>query len=369
CMLCFENGKKIDLSHKLRYSRSEIKDQRSQLALLFPLLFSVHARVGAGNPAVVALGLTHKRAPITMVRVLADLVHVQHGRHARELTLEYLRPLISALFLEDALELLNDLGGFRVHLLQGEARQAGNLQHVLRELGLQAAHTHVLAVLGLVAAVDGALGAESSERHRPQVVNILVHGDEGGEVGETLRHRHVQYRALAAIGGALEERGDDAECRREGAASEVAQQVGRRPGRHGARASYGRQHTRYGGVVDVVTGLLRQRAVLTEPGEPAHDQARVRLKQLHRVESELLQHAGSVGVQKNVGSAAHVSDPLDALCGLEIDLDHLLAAIQPLLHHLTALIKHGNVGAKVGQHHAAMRNRRETRELEYGNAL
>lgn len=40
-----------------------------------------------------------------------------------------------------------------------------------------------------------------------------------------------------------------------------------------------------------------------------------------------------------------------------------------LAHDRTNLLEYGNVGAKVGQDHATVRNGREPGQLEYGNAL
>ena len=79
-------------------------------------------------------------------------------------------------------------------------------------------------------------------------------------------------------------------------------------------------------IVEVVTGRLRQRAILPPAGHPAIDELRIALGAIGRAEAEPFHHAGPVALDQRVGRLDQRQRRLDPLRALEIERHDSLAA-------------------------------------------
>ncbi len=118
-------------------------------------------------------------------------------------------------------------------------------------------------------------------------------------MGRAVDDGGVDDLAAAARAG-LEQRGEHADDEVERAAAEVADEVDRHLGWSAGPAD-GVQGAGDGDVADVVTGRLRERAVLAPAGHPAVDEPRVAGETVVGAEAEPLGDAGAVALEEDVG--------------------------------------------------------------------
>ncbi len=260
------------------------------------------------------------------------------------------------------------------HLIGGQPEPAEKQREELR---LDRPDRHVLAVGGLVGPVVRRAAIEHERLalvlERPVALHPPHHLSEDAD---TVHHRGVDHLALAGS-LPLVQRGDDAEQHEHRATAEVGHQVQRRDGRPVAVAD-GMQRPGLRQVVDVVARGLRERAVLTPPGDAREDQPRVDRRALVRPDAEPLARAGAEAVEQHVGLRDEVQQQLRVVLDVEVD------GALPAVHQVDVLGRHlkgslppvaplaqvgpphpHDVGAQVGQDHPRMRTGSDSAEFDH----
>ena len=128
-------------------------------------------------------------------------------------------------------------------------------------------------------------------------------------------------------------------------------------------------------VVEIVARGLRERAVLAPAGEAAEHQARIAGEAHVGTEAEALHHAGAEALDQPVALLDEPQHHLDRTRLLEVDRDRALAAAREVVLRLgierqrAALAVHQHdLGAEVGEQHAAERPGADAGELEDADA-
>jgi hypothetical protein len=126
-------------------------------------------------------------------------------------------------------------------------------------------------------------------------------------------------------------------------------------------------------VVDVVTGRLRERAVLPPAGDAPIDQSRVARQARIGAEPQPLGDAGAEAFDEDVGLLHQRQHELDRLRALEIEPDRAPAAphdVELVLERQTQVarlepVDAQHVGAHVGEQHAAEWPRPDAGQLDH----
>ena len=294
-------------------------------------------------------------ADVAALHDSAPLVARLRAEHLRQLRLE-LRPAVPVL------EVALPLG----------AVEAGLFEQQGVELRLDRADGDVLAVGALVGVVE--VGA-AVEHVRAAVVLPhagAVHADHGRQQERrTVGHRGVDDLALARL-LRLQQTGDDAQGEEHAAAAEVAHQVERRH-RPAAVVADRVEHAGEGDVVDVVTGGVGDRAVLSPAGHATEDELRIPFQADVGAEAEPFHDARSEPLDQAVGLLDHVEHRFDCLRTLEVHPQGAAATIQHIelraASRIGPAVDADNLGAQVGQHHRAERPRSDAGDLENAVAV
>ena len=197
----------------------------------------------------------------------------------------------------------------------------------------------------------------------------------GDQRAGAVDHRGVDDLSLA---GALrfDQCAEHADREVHAAAAEVADEVERRHGRL-AHAPDRRQRAGERDVVDVVAGHLRVGPLLTPAGHAAEDEPLVARQADIGAEPEAFHDAGPEALEERVGALDQLKRDLDAVGMLEVECDRASAAGEQiagrLRRHLVGrvggAIDADDVGAHVGEDHAAERSRPDTLKFNDPNAL
>lgn len=184
----------------------------------------------------------------------------------------------------------------------------------------------------------------------------------GGAVG----HGGVDDLALAGAGRA-DQGGGDAQGKQHSAATHVAEEI-QRDGRVLVGGAERAQRTCHGDVVDVVTGSLGQRPVLTPAGHPAVDQLGITGQARLRAEAQALGDTGAEALDERVGAVDDGEDGLDARWVLEVEGDRAAAPVQDRVlgggSGLGGAVDADDFGALVGEEHAGEGPRADAAELD-----
>ena len=191
----------------------------------------------------------------------------------------------------------------------------------------------------------------------------------GGEQRRTVDHRGVDHLPLAAL-PALDQRGEDSGHDEGRAAAEISKEIDRREWGLASLADQA-QRARHGDIIDVVPGLVGQRAVLPPASHSRVNQSRVRCAQFPRSESEPFHHARPKAFEHDVGARAQRVCNGGIVGNFEIERDRAAAAVE----HVERRIARGHLGPAgaidadyvrphVGQHHCCERGWPNTRELD-----
>ena len=196
--------------------------------------------------------------------------------------------------------------------------------------------------------------------------------DRGDQRGCAVDHGRVDDLSLARA-LRFNQRAQHADGEVHAAAAEVADQVERRH-RNLSLAGDRRQRAGQRDVVDVVAGHLRVGAFLTPAGHPAIDNLRVALEADVGTEAEAFHDAGTEAFEQRVRALDQLERDFDALWILEVERDRASAAGEQIAGRVgrrfsgrvRGAIDAHDVGAHVGQDHAAERARSDA--LEFNDA-
>ena len=194
--------------------------------------------------------------------------------------------------------------------------------------------------------------------------------EHGHQRGGAVDHGGVDHLALAAL-GRLQQRAHDAVGEVHAAPAEVADQV---EGRH-RRLALAADVTEGAGqrdVVDVVTGGLGVRALLTPACHAAVDQLGVAGQAVLGTDAQPLGDAGPEALDQGIGLLDQPQHRLDAVRGLEVDPDRPAAAGQQVhgrrvriaAAHRLRTVDADDVGAHVGQLQRAEREGTQPGQLD-----
>ncbi len=322
-----------------------------------------------------------ERAAGLIVRVFGRFVHVEHRRHAGVAAFQQRTPFVACAGFEVGGEAGLQLGpaGALPLLLEVRVGDAGLLQEQGVELGFDGADGNVLAVGTAVGVVE--VGA-AIEQVAAAFLRPVAHGLEG------VHHGHQQGRAvghggidhLAFAGGAcFEGCGEDADHQQHGATATVGNQVERHH-RLAAGLADGVQRAGQGQVVDVMPSRVGQRAGLAPAGHAAVDETRVGGEAIVRAEAEAFHHAGAEAFDQHVGAGCQLFGGGEAFGLLQVEADDPPAAVEDVdlrveefrcrfgARRQLALDAH-DLGAQVGEDHAAHRGRAEGGEFNDPDAV
>lgn len=238
----------------------------------------------------------------------------------------------------------------------GEAVQAEDAQELGVELRLQGADGQVAAVGGLVGAV---VRAAAVQEVGPAPVLPGAGGEhavqQGGQVGGAVHDGGV-HDLPGAVHARVVQRGEDADDQVEGAAREVAEEVGGH-GRGPVGVADQAEGAGEGDVGHVVSGARGERAVLAPAGHAAVDQPGVAGVAVTGADAEALGDAGAVALDQDVGALGEVEDAGGPVGGLEVDHDGALVAVGDVVRGVegesraAGAVHPHHVGAEVGQEH------------------
>ena len=125
-------------------------------------------------------------------------------------------------------------------------------------------------------------------------------------------------------------------------------------------------------VVDVMARGVRVRPVLSPARHATINQLGVVLEQRVRSEAELFQHAGTEAFDQHVGAASQGSTRRDADALFQIDSERDAAAIENRVERLSRCIgprDPDDLGAEIGEQHAAEGRRAQAGELQHAHAM
>ncbi len=187
--------------------------------------------------------------------------------------------------------------------------------------------------------------------------------------GGAVDHGRVDDLALART-LRLENAADQPQSEIERATGEIAEQVqGRR--RRLAVPPEGVQRTDERNVVDVVSGGVRQRPLLTPAGDPAIDEARIACETVIRAEAEPLGHPGTEPLDQRVGAFDQAQCQRLPFGTLQVERQGPAAAQQQIVAQRArdaevarlrpVDAQHGR--AEIGEQHCAHRPGSDTREF------
>jgi hypothetical protein len=263
-------------------------------------------------------------------------------------------------------------------VLIGENRIAGEVQRFQQageELGFDRPYGDELSVRAYIAAV----------KRRPTVEQVLPASPVPHPVvleRPHARHHHRGAICHAAIDdpapAALPRRQqgrDEPERQHHAATAVVADQVQRRRGWMPFRADRGEQAAeRY--VVQVVPGLVRQRAGLSPPGHAGVNQRRIARHQHLRPKAQSLRHAGTEAFDQTIRGLNELRDDLDAFRLLEVQRDGTAraqedVAVLRLAQGIAAPrpVDADHFRPMVGKHHSAKRSGADTGQFDHPQPL
>src|SRR3954451_932500 len=228
--LCADHAGGLQLAHFLR---GEAALQQHLVGVLAALggraldafLGAREARRGGGLREALDVDIGVARLGMRMLR---GLLHGEHRREADVGALHDRAPFVARLGLEDAVEPALELGPRIAVVLRRQvlALEPGLLQQQVVELRLDRADRDVLAVLGLVGAVE--MRAAVEQVHAALAVLPDARAGEAIDAAEQQRravdHRGIDHLALARA-LRLEESAHHAEGEQHAAAAEIAHQV------------------------------------------------------------------------------------------------------------------------------------------------
>lgn len=235
------------------------------------------------------------------------------------------------------------------------------------ELRFQCGDGHVFAVAALVGVVEG--GGPVEEVRAP-LVRPLTHAaqrvrhlaQQGGPVD------HGGVHDLPGPGAcAFPERGQDTDDQEHGTAPEISHQVERR-GRRITGAAHRVEQPGETYVVQVVPGILGERALLTPTGDACVDEPRILPAAVFGADAEALGDAWPEALDQHIGPGGQRPYQRTPLGPLEVGEDRPAAAPHDVGRVVRAepqrpaggpLDAH-HVGAEIGQHHARVRSRPES---------
>ena len=188
-------------------------------------------------------------------------------------------------------------------------------------------------------------------------------------------HRGIDDLPLAGF-FRLEQTADQAKGEIERAATEIADEIERR-NRHAIARANRMQRADQRDVVDVVTGGLRQRPLLPPAGHAAVHELWIGLEAFVRPEAKALHHAGPEAFDQCISFRHQLPGDLDVRGLLQVERDRAAAARQKIVFGFDGIAEIGrlgaidadDVGAHVGEQHAAERPRADAGELDDFNSL
>ena len=198
--------------------------------------------------------------------------------------------------------------------------------------------------------------------------------DRGDQRGCAVDHGRVDDLSLARA-LRFDQRAEHADGEVHAAAAEVADQVERRH-RDLSLAGDRRERTGERDVVDVVAGHLGVGTFLAPAGHASVDDLRVALEADVRAQTEALHHAGAEALEEGVCAFDQLERDLDALGVLEVERDRAAAAGEQVAGRIgrrftrsvRGAVDADDVGAHVGQDHAAEGARSDALEFNDANA-
>ena len=330
----------------------------------------VPRNLGATPGWMAAVLIDGVRAARGVVRMDGGLGEPEHRGHARALAGEDGGPLVARTGREDLGEPRAHVRPGRPVVLVGEAgvvREVEDAQQGGVELRLERADRDVPAVRAAVGPVErgGAV-----QEVRATTVGPEPAGEEAVDDAEhdrrAVRHRGVDDLALARLRDVDERRGDP-EREEHPASAHVADQVQRHDGIPVRRADRA-ERSREADVVEVVSGLERERSLLSPTGHPAVDQSRIARQAGVRAEPEPLRDTRAEPLDQRVRGVDQPQGDLGPRLALEVDRDRAPTAVQ---HRLEALVTRlagpvdaDHLRAEVPQDHPAERSRADPAELQ-----
>ncbi|ONH31737.1 hypothetical protein BL253_08765 [Pseudofrankia asymbiotica] len=241
------------------------------------------------------------------------------------------------------------------------------------ELRLDSSDGHVPAIRAQVRAVVGGSPVEDVRLPGVDPPTSAAGGpDELREHARAVEDGGVDD--LAEPGGlTLPQCGEDADEQEKRSATVVTDQVQRRHRAVAARADRV-QDASQAEVVDVVSGGLRQGAVLPPTGDPPIDQARVQAQAVVRAQAEPFGHSRAEPLDEHVRLGHQAQHASAAVRRLQVGVQDAppsksgVTGCDPARPGRARALDADHVGAEVGQDHRGVRSGPDTRQLHHAQA-